>query len=254
MTITFLGTGTSGGVPVLTCGCSVCRSVDFRDKRLRVSIWIQTEGKSFVIDTGPDFRQQALRENIQTIDAVIYTHEHKDHTAGLDDIRPYNYLQGIKHQSVYGHARVLAQLKQEFHYAFEEIKYHGVPLIQCHEIDNQPFMVEGVQFTPIEVMHHKLPVFGFRIGDFTYITDVNYISDEELEKVYGSKILVLGALQREKHISHYTLEQAVEVAKKVNAEMTYFTHISHKMGLHADVEKELPDNIRLAYDGLKINV
>lgn len=254
MIVTFLGTGTSGGVPVLTCGCSVCRSIDYRDKRLRVSIWIQTEGKSFVIDTGPDFRQQALRENIQTIDAVIYTHEHKDHTAGLDDIRPYNYLHGIKHQSVYGHHRVLAQLKQEFHYAFEEIKYPGIPLIQCYEIDNQPFMIEGIQFTPIEVMHHKLPVFGFRIGDFTYITDVNYISDEELEKVYGSKILVLGALQREKHMSHFTLQEAIEIAQKVNAEMTYFTHISHKMGLHTDVEKDLPDNIRLAYDGLKLKI
>ncbi len=254
MTITFLGTGTSGGVPVLTCGCQVCKSIDYRDKRLRVSIWIQTEGKSFVIDTGPDFRQQALRENITTIDAIIYTHEHKDHTAGLDDIRPYNYLQGIKHQSVYGHQRVLAQLKQEFHYAFEEIKYPGIPLIQCHEIDNEPFSVENVQFTPVEVMHHKLPVFGFRIGDFTYITDVNYISDEELEKVYGSKIVVLGALQRDKHISHYTLDQAVEVAQKINADMTYFTHISHKMGLHAEVEKELPDNIRLAYDGLRVSL
>ncbi|MFN3850886.1 MAG: MBL fold metallo-hydrolase [Spirosomataceae bacterium] len=254
MTITFLGTGTSGGIPVLTCGCRVCRSLDFRDKRLRVSVWIEVEGKSFIIDTGPDFRQQALREHIDNIDAVIYTHEHKDHTAGLDDVRPYNYLHGIKHLSIYGHSRVLAQLKREFAYAFSEYKYPGVPLINCQEIENQPFVIDGVDFIPIEVMHHKLPVFGFRTGDFTYITDVNYISDSELEKVYGTKVLVLGALQREPHISHFTLNQAIEVAQKVGAEMTYFTHISHKMGLHADVSNELPPNIRLAYDGLKIHL
>lgn len=254
MTITFLGTGTSGGIPVLTCGCRVCRSLDFRDKRLRVSVWIEVKGKSFVIDTGPDFRQQALRERIPNIDAVIYTHEHKDHTAGLDDVRPYNYLQGIKHLNIYGHTRVLNQLKCEFAYAFSEYKYPGVPLISCQEIENQSFTIEGVIFTPIEVMHHKLPVFGFRTGDFTYITDVNFISDSELEKAYGTKVLVLGALQREPHISHFTLSQAIEVAQKVGAEMTYFTHISHKMGLHAEVNDELPPNIRLAYDGLKIHL
>ena len=255
MNVTFLGTGTSGGVPVLTCGCEVCNSLDFRDKRLRVSVWIEVENKSFVIDTGPDFRQQALRERIPRIDGIIYTHEHKDHTAGLDDIRPYNYLHGIHHLDLYGHPRVIAQLKREFAYAFEEQKYPGVPLINVHEIEaHQVFKIKEEIFTPIEVLHHRLPVLGFRIQDFTYITDVNSISDQELEKVYGSKVLVLGALQRQKHISHFTLHEAIEVAQKVNADMTYFTHISHKMGLHSEVEKELPPNIRLAYDGLKVRI
>jgi phosphoribosyl 1,2-cyclic phosphate phosphodiesterase len=255
MNVTFLGTGTSGGIPVLTCGCEVCKSLDYRDKRLRVSVWIEVDNKSFVIDTGPDFRQQALRESIPNIDGIIYTHEHKDHTAGLDDIRPYNYLNGIQHLNLYAHPRVLGQLKREFAYAFEEQKYPGVPLLNLHEIaNNQAFTIEGVSFTPVEVLHHKLPVLGFRINDFTYITDVNFISEQELEKVYGTKILVLGALQRNKHISHFTLDEAIEVAQKVNADMTYLTHISHKMGLHADVEKELPANIRLAYDGLKISL
>jgi phosphoribosyl 1,2-cyclic phosphate phosphodiesterase len=257
MQVTFLGTGTSGGVPVLTCGCEICNSLDYRDKRLRVSVWIEVENKSFVIDTGPDFRQQALRERIPNIDAIIYTH--KDHTAGLDDIRPYNYLHGIHHLDLYGHPRVLSQLKQEFAYAFDEQKYPGVPLLNLHEItggvlSNQPFTIKGVLFTPIEVLHHKLPVLGFRVKDFTYITDVNFISEQELEKIYGTKVLVLGALQRNKHISHFTLDEAIEVAQKVNAEMTYLTHISHKMGLHSEVEKELPPNIRLAYDGLKIRL
>lgn len=254
MQVTFLGTGTSGGIPVLTCGCEVCSSLDYRDKRLRVSVWIEVENKSFVIDTGPDFRHQALRERIPRIDGIIYTHEHKDHTAGLDDIRPYNYLHGIQHLDLYGHPRVLAQLQREFAYAFDEQKYPGVPLINVHEIGDDEFSIKDEVFTPIEVLHHRLPVLGFRIKDFTYITDVNYISEQELEKAYGSKVLVLGALQRQTHISHFTLEEAIEVAQKVNAEMTYLTHISHKMGLHSEVEKELPPNIRLAYDGLKVRL
>lgn len=254
MNVTFLGTGTSGGIPVLTCGCEVCNSLDYRDKRLRVSVWIEVENKSFVIDTGPDFRHQALRERIPRIDGIIYTHEHKDHTAGLDDIRPYNYLHGIQHLDLYGHPRVLAQLKREFAYAFEEQKYPGVPLINVHEIGSEEFKIKDVNFTPIEVLHHRLPVLGFRVKDFTYITDVNYISEQELEKAYGTKVLVLGALQRQKHISHFTLDEAIEVAQKVNADMTYLTHISHKMGLHSEVEKELPPNIRLAYDGLKVKL
>lgn len=256
MQVTFLGTGTSGGIPVLTCGCEVCNSLDFRDKRLRVSVWIEVNNKSFVIDTGPDFRQQALREQIRQLDAIIYTHEHKDHTAGLDDVRPFNYLHGIRHLTLYGHSRVLNQLKREFAYAFEDIKYPGVPLLNLQEIaseeTNQKFQIEGVNFTPIEVFHHRLPVLGFRVGGFTYITDVNYIPEKEMEKIYGTEVLVLGALQREPHISHFTLQQAIEIAQKINAPTTYFTHISHKMGLHAEVEKELPANIHLAYDGLKI--
>ena len=254
MQVTFLGTGTSGGIPVLTCGCEICNSLDYRDKRLRVSVWVEVENKNFVIDTGPDFRQQALRERIPSIDGIVYTHEHKDHTAGLDDIRPYNYLHGIHHLDLYGHPRVLSQLKREFAYAFDERKYPGVPLINLQEINNQPFTIENILFIPIEVMHHKLPVLGFRIKDFTYITDVNFISEQELEKANGTEILVLGALQQEKHISHFTLNEAIEIAQKVNARMTYLTHISHKMGLHNEVEKDLPPNIRLAYDGLKIKL
>jgi phosphoribosyl 1,2-cyclic phosphate phosphodiesterase len=254
MQVTFLGTGTSGGIPVLTCRCEICNSLDYRDKRLRVSVWIEVENKSFVIDTGPDFRQQALRERIPSIDGILYTHEHKDHTAGLDDIRPYNYLHGIQHLDLYAYPRVLNQLKREFAYAFEEQKYPGVPLLNLQEINSQPFTIKEVLFTPIEVLHHRLPVLGFRVKDFTYITDVNFISEQELEKVYGTKVLVLGALQRQKHISHFTLDEAIAVAQKVNAEMTYLTHISHKMGLHSEVEKELPPNIRLAYDGLKVKL
>ncbi|RYU94945.1 MBL fold metallo-hydrolase [Emticicia agri] len=257
MQVTFLGTGTSAGVPVLTCRCEVCNSLDFRDKRLRVSVWIEVNGKSFIIDTGPDFRQQALRERISQLDAIIYTHEHKDHTAGLDDVRPFNYLNGIRHLNIYGHPRVLNQLKREFAYAFEDIKYPGVPLLNLKEISSEEsgsINIEGIEFITIEVLHHRLPVLGFRIGGFTYITDVNFISEKEMEKIYGTQVLVLGALQHEPHISHFNLSQAIEVAQKINAPLTYFTHISHKMGLHTEVDKMLPDNIQLAYDGLKISL
>lgn len=254
MLITLLGTGTSGGVPMLTCPCEVCQSLDFRDKRLRVSVHIEVAGKSLVIDTGPDFRQQMLRERIKTIDAVLFTHEHKDHTAGLDDIRPYNYLHGKKSVPIYARKWVLEQIQQEFAYAFTSTKYPGIPLIELREIENKPFQVRGVDIIPIEVMHHKLPVFGFRIGDFTYITDANLITKEELEKTKGTKILILNALQQTPHISHFTLQEAIEVVEKINPEMAYFTHISHNMGLHASVEQKLPANIRLAYDGLKIKM
>jgi phosphoribosyl 1,2-cyclic phosphate phosphodiesterase len=254
MKITFLGTGTSTGVPVLTCKCEVCRSLDFRDKRLRVSILIQHNGKNIVIDSGPDFRQQALRENLQSLEALVFTHEHKDHTGGLDDVRPFNYLSGIKNCPIYAHPRVLEQLKMEYFYAFSEKPYPGVPIITCNEIDTEPFEIAGLTFNPIQVLHHKLPVLGFRIGDFTYITDANYISEVELSKVLGSKVLVLNALQREPHISHFNLKEAIELSEKIGAEKTYFTHISHKLGLHRDVEMDLPANISLAYDGLSFSL
>ncbi len=253
MIITLLGTGTSSGVPLIGCTCEVCRSVDFRDKRLRTSVHIDVNGRSFVIDTGPDFRQQVLRLNLQQLDAVLFTHEHKDHTAGLDEVRAYNFRSG-KDMPVYGRPTVLAQLQREFAYVFAEHKYPGTPHVKLHNIINEPFDVLGVRFIPIEVMHHKLPVYGFRVGDFSYLTDLNYISDNELEKVYGSKILVLDALQRLPHISHFTLDQAVTLAKRVGADRTYLVHISHKLGLHREVEKELPGNIRLGYDGLQINL
>lgn len=253
MTITLLGTGTSSGVPLIGCECAVCRSVDFRDKRLRSSIHIAVDGCSFVVDTGPDFRQQVLRLNLRQLDAVLFTHEHKDHTAGLDEVRAYNFRSG-KDMPIYGRPTVLAQLQREFAYVFAEHKYPGTPRIQLNEIQNEPFDVQGVRIIPIEVMHHRLPVYGYRIGDFTYLTDLNAIAETELQKVFGTKILVLDALQRQPHISHFTLDQAVAVAQRIGADRTYFTHISHKLGLHHEVEKELPPSIRLGYDGLQIKV
>lgn len=253
MKVTFLGTGTSQGVPVIGCTCEVCQSLNFKDKRLRTSVHIQVEDKSFVIDTGPDFRQQMLRERIDRLDAIIYTHEHKDHTAGLDDVRAFNFRQK-KDMPIYARLQVINQLKREFSYAFSENKYPGVPQIKTHEINNTPFTIEGVTFTPIEVMHLKLPVFGYRIGDFTYITDANYISDEEKQKIKGSKVLVLNALQKEPHISHFNLEEAVNEAIELGADTTYFLHISHKMGRHKVIEESLPENIHLAYDGLSIDI
>jgi phosphoribosyl 1,2-cyclic phosphate phosphodiesterase len=251
--ITFLGTGTSQGVPVIGCRCEVCGSLDFRDKRLRTSIHLQVDGKSIVVDTGPDFRQQMLRENIRDIDAVIYTHEHKDHTAGLDDIRPFNFMHQ-KDMPLFGRKQVLDQIRQEFAYIFENHTYPGVPKVKQIEITNSPFEVEGVHITPIDLLHHKLPVFGFRIKDFTYITDANKITDQELEKVKGSKVMVVNALRLKPHISHFTLDEAVELVEKIQPEKAYFTHISHQLGPHGKVDKLLPPNIRLAYDGLKLEL
>jgi phosphoribosyl 1,2-cyclic phosphate phosphodiesterase len=251
--VTFLGTGTSQGVPVIACDCPVCSSLDYRDKRLRSSIHLQIGEKSLVVDTGPDFRQQMLREKIKTLDAVIFTHEHKDHTAGLDDIRSYNFLQK-KDMPVYATHPVIQQLKREYSYVFEEIKYPGVPTVNIHEINSKPFSVEGIPVIPIQVMHYRLPVLGFRFGDFTYITDAKYIEEKEMEKIRGTKILVLNALQLNHHISHFTLDEAIGMVEMLQPERAYFTHISHKLGTHAEVEAGLPSNIRLAYDGLKISI
>lgn len=249
--ITFLGTGTSQGVPVIACECTVCQSENEKDKRLRTSIHLEIKGKSFVIDTGPDFRQQMLRAKIKHLDAVIFTHEHKDHIAGLDDIRAFNFLQK-KDMDVYASKRVQEKLKKEFDYIFADFKYPGVPQICLHTIENKPFKANGVSFLPIEVMHYKLPVLGFRIGDFTYITDANYISKQEKDKIKGSKILVLNALRKTKHISHFNLKEALDLIEEIQPEKTYLTHISHLMGKHEEVQKELPENVFLAYDGLII--
>jgi phosphoribosyl 1,2-cyclic phosphate phosphodiesterase len=255
MKITVLGSGTSQGVPAIACDCEVCRSLDYRDQRLRPSIHVEIQGKSFVIDTGPDFRQQMLRENIKQLDAVLYTHQHKDHTAGMDDLRSFNFKQ---HQDVpiYGRKPVIDQLRQEFAYIFVDnnLKYPGVLSVEVHHIENEPFEIQGVQIIPIDVLHYRLPVFGFRFGDFTYLTDVSNIPPAEFEKLKGTRYLILDALQKENHISHFTLNQAVEVAQSLQPEKTYFTHISHRMGLHAEVEKELPPNIHLAYDGLSFEL
>ena len=253
MKITFLGTGTSQGVPIIGCRCPVCTSLDFRDKRLRTSIHIEIQGKSFIIDSGPDFRQQVLRERIVQLDALIFTHAHKDHTAGLDDVRGFNYLQK-KNLPIYGTASVLDQVKKEFEYAFADIKYPGVPLIDLNIIENKKFQIEGIDITPIEVHHHLLPVFGYRFQDFTYITDANQISPTEIEKIKGSKVLVLNALQKTPHLSHFTLAEALQMIELIQPEVAYLTHLSHTMGLHAEVQKELPQNVKIAYDGLKLNL
>ena len=253
MKVTLLGTGTSQGVPVIGCSCEVCRSVDYRDKRLRVSVHLQVAGKSIIIDSGPDFRQQVLRERIRTLDALVFTHEHKDHTAGLDDIRAYNFSQH-KDMPLYGEERVLEQLKREFAYIFSGIQYPGIPRVELRPITEEPFEVEGVPFIPIRVKHYKLPVLGYRVGDFTYITDANYISEAEKEKVRGSKVIVLNALRQEPHISHFSLQEAVELLEDLQPERAYLTHISHLLGLHREVEQTLPDFIRLGYDGLQLEV
>ena len=253
MKITLLGTGTSQGVPVIGCDCTVCQSTDPKDNRLRVSALIEVAGKTLVIDTGPDFRYQMLRAKVKRLDAILFTHEHKDHIAGLDDVRAFNYFQQ-EAMEVYAHKRVQESLIREFHYAFSAIKYPGVPLINLNEIKNEPFDVQGVGITPVEVLHYKLPVLGFRIGDFTYITDAKTVSDVEKAKIKGSKVLVINALQKDKHISHFTFDEAIEFAKEINADKTYFTHISHRLGRHKDISKELPEGIELAFDGLVLDL
>jgi phosphoribosyl 1,2-cyclic phosphate phosphodiesterase len=236
---------------MIGCTCEVCRSLDYRDKRLRTSILLQLDNKTFVVDTGPDFRQQMLREQVKRLDAVIFTHAHRDHTAGLDDVRAYNYMYQMD-MPVYGTTPVLEQLKTEFAYAFTDKNIPGLPRLALNPINDEPFFVQGVEFTPLPVMHLRLPVLGFRIGNFSYITDANFIPDGTFEKLKGTEVLVLNALQREQHISHFNLDEALKVAAQINARKTYFTHMSHKMGLHAKVSEELPQNVFLAYDGLQI--
>lgn len=251
MKVTFLGTGTSQGVPVIGCACNVCRSLDYRDKRLRSSVHIEVDGQSFVIDTGPDFRQQMLREHVSRVDAMFFTHAHRDHTAGLDDVRAFNFLQQMD-MPVYGRADVLAQLRTEFAYAFAENKFPGIPRIELREIGDEPFIHNNVSITPLPVMHLHVPVLGFRINDFCYVTDANYISDETVDRMRGARVLVLNALQHEPHVSHFNIAQAIEQVERIKPVNAYFTHISHKLGLHAVTSKTLRAGISLAYDGLKI--
>jgi len=251
--ITFLGTGTSQGVPVITCGCIVCASNDHRDKRLRTSVLLETGDKTIVIDSGPDFRYQLLRAQVKDLDAIVYTHEHKDHIAGLDDIRPFNYLLH-KNIDIYATDRVQAALKREFSYIFTDAKYFGIPQINMHTVTDENFNIGETTFIPLDIMHYKLPILGYRINDFTYITDAKTISESSIEKIKGTKILVINALQIQEHISHFTFEEAIAFAERIGAETTYFTHISHNLGLQEEVERNLPPNIRLAYDGLVIEV
>jgi len=252
MKIRFLGTGTSQGVPMIACDCEVCQSTNPKDKRLRSSILIEYNNKHIIIDTGPDFRQQMLRENITELNAVLYTHEHKDHIAGLDDIRAFNFKSKLD-MPIYATDQVQIGLKKEFHYIFAEFQYPGIPKVDLHTITKDSFQLFNKTIIPIEVIHYKLPVTAFRIDDFTYITDANYISDLEKEKIKGTKILVINALRREKHISHFTLDEALELIAEIKPEVAYLTHISHLLGKYNTLKKELPKNVFLAYDGLNIN-
>lgn len=251
MKVTFLGTGTSQGVPVIACPCAVCKSTDLKDNRLRCSVLLSFDNKNIVIDTGPDFRQQMLRNNISHLDAVLYTHEHKDHIAGLDDIRAFNYFQA-KHMDIFLTSNVEAALKREFAYVFAEDKYPGIPLLNLHRIDNNSFEIYGKTFLPVEVKHYKMPVFGYRFDDFAYITDAKTIDKEELDKLFELKYLVINALRHETHVSHLTLKEALEIVDYLKPAHTFLTHISHQLGLQADVSKTLPDNVSIAYDGLQV--
>lgn len=255
MKITFLGTGTSTGVPMIACNCEVCTSADSRDKRLRSSVLIQHNNKNIVIDCGPDFRQQMLTANVQSIDAVLMTHGHRDHTGGIDDIRAYNFALK-KDIDFYLNESTEEMLLRHFDYAFDiHNKYPAKPRLKLNLIHDIPFVIGDIEILPIQVMHGNMPVLGFRINDFTYITDANYISEEEKEKIIGSKFLVLNALRWYEHPSHFTAQEAIALAEEINAGKTFFTHISHHLGLHEEVEKnKLPKNIRLAYDGLQIEV
>lgn len=251
MKVTFLGTGTSQGVPVIACSCEVCKSLNYRDKRLRTSVFVEVDGVNLVVDTGPDFRQQMLNEKVTKLDAVVYTHEHKDHTAGLDDVRAFNFLQK-KDMPIYAEPRVIDQLKREFAYIFAEKKYPGVPQIEVNEISEEKFNIDNIKLTPIRGLHYKLPVLGFRIKDFVYLTDTNSVDEVNKEKMKGAKVLVLNALQKEDHISHFTLQEALDLIAELKPEKAYLTHLSHKMGTHAKVSLELPDTVEIAYDGLSI--
>ncbi|MCB0761292.1 MAG: MBL fold metallo-hydrolase [Flavobacteriales bacterium] len=253
MRVTFLGTGTSQGVPVIACNCEVCTSKDVRDNRLRTSVLVEIEGQHFVVDAGPDFRQQMLREGVEQLSAVVFTHEHKDHISGLDDVRAFNYRQKMA-MPVLGSHRVYTALKREYHYAFGDNTYPGVPQLDFREITNDAFTLGGVQWQPIEVLHYTLPVHGFRIGDFTYITDAKTIAPAEMDKIRGSKVLVLNALRKEPHLSHFNLHEALEVIEEIKPQKAYLTHISHLFGTHEEISRLLPDHVEVAYDRLTFEI
>ncbi|MBK7291195.1 MAG: MBL fold metallo-hydrolase [Chitinophagaceae bacterium] len=251
--ITFLGTGTSSGVPMIGCDCAVCTSADKKDNRLRSSILIESSNTTLVVDTGPDFRYQMLRENVTKLDAVLFTHPHKDHMAGLDDVKAYNYFLK-KPIDLFADSLTEEALRRDFYYAFADTKYPGIPELNMNTITLEPFIVGDIPVTPILVWHLKMPVMGFRFGKFTYITDANKIEETEKNKIRGSEVLVLNALRKKKHISHFTLDEAIEMVQELNVPTGYFTHISHQLGTHAEITDELPSNIHLAYDRLVLNV
>lgn len=253
LTITFLGTGTSTGIPMIACPCRVCHSENEKDKRLRSSIRIESAGTTLVVDTTPDFRQQMLRLENKKLDAILYTHPHKDHTGGLDDVRAYNFFQR-KPMDVYANALTAEALRRDYAYAFSDHRYPGIPELNMITIDETPFVVGNIPVIPIRVWHHKMPVYAYRFGNFTYITDANRIEDLEMEKIKGSEIIVINALREEDHISHFTLKQAVELVEQLKIPRAYFTHISHQLGKHDEVNKKLPAHISLAYDGLQVSL
>ena len=251
--ITFLGTGTSSGVPMIACDCEVCTSADKKDNRLRSSILVESPTTTLVVDTGPDFRYQMLRKNVKHLDAVIFTHPHRDHLAGLDDVRAYNFF-SKKPMQLYADALTEEAIRRDFYYAFSDTKYPGLPELNFNTITLEPFIVGDIPVIPVMVWHLKMPVLGFRFGKFTYITDANRIEESEKEKIRGSEILVLNALRKQKHISHFSLEEAIEMVEELKVPSGYLTHLSHQMGLHSEVELGLPDGIHIAYDGLEISV
>lgn len=253
MKLTFLGTGTSQGVPVIACHCHVCRSVDERDRRLRTSAMLTTdEGKHILFDIGPDFRQQMLRQKVETLDAILVTHAHRDHVAGLDDVRSFNYVQH-KNMDVYLNAIAKHALLRDYGYIFEHHEFPGLPEADLHEVD-APFDAAGVQVIPVKAMHKDLPILAYRVGDMAYITDANRIEPKEMAKLEGVRVMVINALRKEKHFSHFSLPEALEVIGTVRPQRAYITHISHEMGLHSEVERLLPDNVFLAYDNLEVEI
>ena len=254
MKVTILGSGTSQGVPMIACDCEVCQSKDPKDNRLRSSIMISHNNENYVIDAGPDFRQQMLANKVKTLRAVLFTHEHKDHIAGLDDVRAFNFIES-RHMEVYCTKRVEEALRREFHYIFLDEKYPGLPQVNLNQIAKEAFELPGgLKVRPIELLHYILPVTGYRIGDFTYITDAKTVTDEEKEKIKGSKILIVNALHKKPHISHFNLDEALAFIEEIKPEKAYLTHISHQFGLHEEIRQLGPPNVEPAYDGMIINI
>ena len=254
MKIYFLGTGTSQGIPVIGSNHPVCLSDNLKDKRLRVSVWVHSDDFSFVIDCGPDFRQQMLTSKCSKIDAVLFTHEHADHTAGLDDIRPFNFKQGAL--SVYAHKRVIQNLERRFDYIFEkENRYPGAPSVETYEVkENEPFSINKTQVIPIKAYHGSLQVFGYMINDFVYLTDVKTIEQQEINKIFNCKVLVINCLREERHNTHFNLQEALDFISLVRPEKAYLTHISHLFGFHDEIQQKLPNNVYVAYDNLEISI
>jgi phosphoribosyl 1,2-cyclic phosphate phosphodiesterase len=248
--LTFLGTGTSQGIPVIACDCSTCLSADLQDKRLRTSLMLETDETTLLFDAGPDFRQQMLRENVKKLDSILITHEHKDHISGMDDVRAFNY----KSQDaidIFAEERVLKAIRKEYSYVFSEYQYPGVPKMRLTTVSDHNFNIKGIEIIPVRVFHYRLPIYGYRIGNFAYITDANYIPEESKEKLFGVKYLVINALRKEKHISHFSLREAIDFIREISPKKAFITHISHQMGFHKVVSEELPPGIFLAYDGLQ---